>query len=349
MVANGEQPFACLPGEGGLKGETMEDYIMFADGFLEETEKEFIYRFDERKMSSSSALEGLQTDLSKHKNGYACIDAYIDEYKMATLVYQKPDDKVIPLATYKKKKKKNNFLKEIALTACKSIAEQYQEKGYFVLPVPENFLVDANNELKFIYQANQQMPRTGFGFSQIEEHTKRLLLYILSDIPFDILISQKIIETTDDFLMQIAKANSFDDLIILLETNISDSQPMLKEKRQLEKVSVPRHKESFSKPLKYSFKLLGVVLSAVVITFAIAFFVFSKPSVNEYKDKINQQEIKITELQKENEKLAKEKASYKKEIDKNEKEMNNTIEQLKAALAQNKSLKEFIEKQGGKL
>ncbi|MBC1920470.1 hypothetical protein HCJ46_17095 [Listeria booriae] len=350
------------------KGEYMA-IVMFADGYLEENENQFIYRFDENKLKDSSALEGLQSDDASELGlsfGHYCETAFIED-GMATIVYRKESEelKCIQLDTFTKNKRKKSFLFGIAVQICNIIAEEYEENGFFVLPVPENFLVDKDNEVHFIYKANEQMPRTGFGFSQIVEHTKRLIIYVLSSFSFDELLMSKKIETEDELLIKIASAeNGFSALLEAITSEVEDSEektfpdlempPVLPEgkgerypKTKFEEKRINQEKQlnnRYSKPkLKWAF-LIFLMVSLLLNVVLFLRPVFDNEETQKLTERINVLENKNQEYSKNVSKAQKLNEEYRSDLKKRDDELERTVEQLKAVLAQNKTLKDALKK-----
>ncbi len=185
---------------------------MYADGYLEDTETHYKYYIP---ISDFELLdEGNLTLLLDSNEPYEHkLEKYAFESGNVVFYYQVHADKTEKLLESFKKSTKNEEIKNKVATDIIKIVQKEYKKGFFVLPIPPNFLVDKENNVSFIYKATQGMPITNFGFNQIFTHLKRLITFIYADSSFNELLEMKQVQTTNEKLIAISKCSDFEELL----------------------------------------------------------------------------------------------------------------------------------------
>ena len=160
---------------------------MYADGYLEDTESHYKYYIPisefERLDEGNLALLLDSNEPYEHK-----LDKYAFESGNVVFYYQVHANKTEKLLESFKKSTKNEKIKDKIATDIIKIVQKEYEKGFFVLPIPQNILIDKENNVSFIYKATPGMPITNFGFNQIFTHLKRLITFIFTDSTFNELL-----------------------------------------------------------------------------------------------------------------------------------------------------------------
>lgn len=196
-------------------------FILFADGVLVENPQGFSYSVDTGKFKNTHNLEKIK----EQPSGKGLLLQKIGESNgKITLTYLKNSQKMRLLNTFRNTMKKPNqeLLKKISEQIILLTKKEY-ENGFFVLPIPENFLVTKDGQVSFIYKALPSMPITNFGFDQIEKNLKRILLFIFLGGHFDDFLKSEKIETKEPILISITQANTFQELYYaILEKELID-------------------------------------------------------------------------------------------------------------------------------
>lgn len=185
------------------------DFFIFADGYLQENETNFTYTIPSHMFHSLSFINelkgsndsyGLQLeDIQQESDETHFIYKREEEYSLLDDVKQHSKPKIW--------KKKRDW---IAYSIVYGV-EHEANKGFFLLPIPENFLI-GTERLQFIYKATKDMPVTGFDPTQLFTHLKRLVLYIYSEGSFSDLLEQKEAKTSDEFLVSLANTANYEEL-----------------------------------------------------------------------------------------------------------------------------------------
>lgn len=206
---------------------------MYADGYLEDTETHYKYYIP---ISEFELLdEGNLTLLLDSNEPYEHkLDKYAFENGNVVFYYQvRKNTTENLLETFKKNTKDEELKDKVASEIIKIVQKEY-EKGFFVLPIPPNFLIDKDNNVSIIYKATQDMPITKFGFNQIFTHLKRLVTFIYTDSTFNELLEMKQVQTDNEKLIAISKCTDFEELLGQVVDSKEQEQEIFNENIDLE-------------------------------------------------------------------------------------------------------------------
>ena len=206
---------------------------MYADGYLEDTESHYKYYIPisefERLDEGNLALLLDSNEPYEHK-----LDKYAFESGNVVFYYQVHANKTEKLLESFKKSTKNEKIKDKIATDIIKIVQKEYEKGFFVLPIPQNILIDKENNVSFIYKATPGMPITNFGFNQIFTHLKRLITFIFTDSTFNELLEMKQVQTDNEKLIAISKCTNFEELLRQVGDSKEQEQEIFNENVDLE-------------------------------------------------------------------------------------------------------------------
>lgn len=187
--------------------------IVFGDGILEEhdSKNELVYSIETKNMSDKTVFDHIE--LGRKFPYELPLERVEKKESWISLCYKK----TIPLtllSLYKRDTKKKKYLEQRDQIAAEIILmsyEQYQQ-GFFVLPIPENFFVSEDKDIYLLYKATKEQPITGFDFSQLFTHVKRLIAYLYSEYDFKQLIATNKIPTDSNFLLELSNQQNFEQL-----------------------------------------------------------------------------------------------------------------------------------------
>lgn len=190
--------------------------ILFGNGSIEEKESVYEYSISliNQHISSSVLLDRLYDSEQSYEHEVVAIDQTDKNLK---IVYQKKEAPLMTLDQAKSLKgrkilfKNQNLKNEFCLKLMTVIEKEY-EKGFFVLPIPDNILVDNKLNPYYIYKAVEGMPIMGYDFKDIFSYLKILIQYIYGDMTFEKLSNSNIIQTNDNFLYNIFNCQNFFEL-----------------------------------------------------------------------------------------------------------------------------------------
>lgn len=206
--------------------------VLFGDGYLEVTGTEYRYYVPIEKFRSIDVLDRLEEQFMDQQDGHVFLGNQLkgDNIVLRYAIHEeRTEERLDVLKSSLREKDKD----ELALKIITIVETQYNE-GFFVLPIPINFVVDReNNQPRFIYKAVDGMPITGFGFSQMLQHLKRLISFLYVEQSFEDLLLSKDIETDREKLISISNSDSFSELKLaiqgLTEKEEIETDPILTE------------------------------------------------------------------------------------------------------------------------
>lgn len=204
----------------------------FADGLLDETDDQFIYKIELAQFKELD-FESLPTVESCESYEFVT-DIDIDDRKV-TLTYQKPEGNLKLLTNEKVRLQKNEAILLSVVEQILLIIEKEMEKGYFVLPTPENFMLDKENNIFFMYKANPNMPITGFNFTKIYQYTIVLLFYLMGENSYEDLVKKKSFKTENKLLIDLSSTKNFQEAKAILGIE----EPSITEDEEIEEEQPP--------------------------------------------------------------------------------------------------------------
>lgn len=351
------------------------NFFIFADGYLQENDDDFRYTIANELFSSPLSLERLKQSKSQYGLPLLAID---EDHENKEFVYKKEEDTYTLLEDYKQSTKSKIWKQKrdwIAYSIIQSV-QQEAANNFFVLPIPENFLVSSHS-VKFIYKADDNMPITGFDPSQLFVHLKRLVIFIYGKETFAELLEQKETKTSDTFLISIAESCSYEDLLRLIpfseekETIESKSLAVnINKERKTIKPQITQEKATISEPViatkttenvghtpasipkptnistidnsKKKWVFLSVLVLSLLLNCFLAFDKITYPSqVNLLKNE-NQELIKKAETKEESLNDAEKNIE---KLEKSEKELKKDNEELAQELKENvQTIKDLVDK-----
>lgn len=197
--------------------------IVFADGILEENDQDekFIYSIEKKNVKREELFENLISE----QEDYECrlVSVNKENPDWVVLTYQKPEELSL-LTTFKKNKKRKQYQESLDSIVEQVIKITYDqiEKGFFVLPIPENFFLSENNKVYFLYKGVEGLPITGYNYNSLFDHVKTLVAYLYGDYEFKELTGRGKIPTESAVLLDISMAKNFPELYkILFQKEIS--------------------------------------------------------------------------------------------------------------------------------
>lgn len=210
--------------------------ILFGNGSIEEIERFYKYSISliHYHISNSINLDSLYSSDEPYEHK---VDSIEQNEKELKIIYQKKDYSLFTLEQTKKLKGRKSLFKnmEIKNDFCLKlieIVEREYSNGFFVLPIPDNILLDEQLNPHYIYKAVEGMPIMGFDFRNLFSYLKTLIQYVYSDMTFQNLSNASTIETDDSFLVELSNTTNFLELKKLLgyeETTFSEEEVSLSE------------------------------------------------------------------------------------------------------------------------
>ncbi|MBL1227210.1 hypothetical protein [Enterococcus sp. BWR-S5] len=201
----------------------MGGMIVFADGILEENDQDekFIYSIEKKNVKREELFENLISE----QEDYECrlVSVNKENPDWVVLTYQKPEELSL-LTTFKKNKKRKQYQESLDSIVEQVIKITYDqiEKGFFVLPIPENFFLSENNKVYFLYKGVEGLPITGYNYNSLFDHVKTLVAYLYGNYDFKELTGRGKIPTESAVLLDISTAKNFQELYkILFQKEIS--------------------------------------------------------------------------------------------------------------------------------
>lgn len=327
--------------------------IIFADGTLEETTNEFIYRF------AKSLLKN-ELDLVKIKSTNDTEDAYYCSFadvvrNDVVLRYEK--EREYSTLSFLRNVNDLKMKRAVAIEIVK-IFEMYEYSEFCILPTPENFFFSNEGKVKFLYKATENMPITGFDRSEMLSHVIRLLKYIFSNKNFKELIKNRF-DSQDSLIQSIQRSKSYEELLNILENrqevhkvqeveNVETTKTRKEAKKEVASATEkterkPKEKtKKERKSMNFNFNKKLVIGLSSLLALSIAtngYFI----TVKEVKPKmVEAKQSKYESIEKENESLKKKASNNSSEIKTTEKKLSDSQEQLKKS-------KEELEKKDAEL
>ncbi|QEQ20793.1 hypothetical protein [Bacillus sp. BS98] len=324
--------------------------IIFADGTLEETTNEFIYRY-------TKSLLKTELDLVKIKSANDTEDAYYCSFadvvrNDVVLRYEKERE----YSTLSFLRNINDLkMKRVVAIEIVKIFEAYEHSEFRILPVPENFYFNNEGKVKFLYKATENMPITGFDRNDMLSHVIRLLEYVFSNKNFKELIKGRF-DSKDSLIQSIQGVTSYEQLLNVLEdrqevrkmVNVEPTKTKQEAKKEVASATektertpkAKNKKERKSMNLNFNKKLVLGLSSLLALSIATnGYFI----TVKEVKPRmVEAKQSKYELIEKENELLKKKASNNSSEIKATEKQLSNSQEQLKKS-------KEELEKKDAEL